>query len=40
MLLSVGLGFVNEYRSANAVAALHGDIRYERWSGATAVNAR
>src|SRR5664279_1517117 len=29
MLLSVGLGFVNEYRSANAVAALHGDIRYE-----------
>jgi Mg2+-importing ATPase len=28
MLLSVGLGFVNEYRSAKAVAALHGDIRY------------
>jgi Mg2+-importing ATPase len=29
MLLSVGLGFVNEYRSAKAVAALHGDIRYQ-----------
>jgi Mg2+-importing ATPase len=29
MLLSVGLGFVNEYRAANAVAALHGDIRYQ-----------
>ena len=27
--LSVGLGFVNEYRSARAVAALHADIRYE-----------
>jgi Mg2+-importing ATPase len=27
--LSVGLGFVNEYRSAQAVAALHADIRYE-----------
>lgn len=29
MVLSVGLGFVNEYRAARAVAALHGDIRYE-----------
>jgi Mg2+-importing ATPase len=28
MALSVGLGFVNEYRAARAVAALHGDIRY------------
>jgi Mg2+-importing ATPase len=28
VLLSVGLGFVNEYRAAQAVAALHGDIRY------------
>jgi Mg2+-importing ATPase len=27
--LSVGLGFVNEYRSAQALAALHGDIHYE-----------
>jgi Mg2+-importing ATPase len=27
--LSVGLGFVNEYRSARAVAALHDDIHYE-----------
>jgi Mg2+-importing ATPase len=26
--LSVGLGFVNEYRSAQALAALHGDIHY------------
>lgn len=29
LVLSVGLGFVNEYRSARAVAALHGDIHYE-----------
>jgi Mg2+-importing ATPase len=29
MLLSVGLGFVNEYRAAKAVAALHGDIHYQ-----------
>jgi Mg2+-importing ATPase len=29
MLLSVGLGFVNEFRSARALAALHGDIHYE-----------
>ena len=29
MLLSVGLGFVNEYRSAKAVAALRGDIHYQ-----------
>ncbi len=29
MILSVGLGFVNEYRSAKAVAALHGDIRHQ-----------
>jgi Mg2+-importing ATPase len=29
MVLSVGLGFVNEYRAARAVAALHGDIHYE-----------
>ena len=29
VVLSVGLGFVNEYRSARAVAALHADIRYE-----------
>jgi Mg2+-importing ATPase len=28
MALSVGLGFVNEYRAARAVAALHGDIHY------------
>ncbi|MDQ1539820.1 MAG: P-type Mg2+ transporter, partial [Actinomycetota bacterium] len=35
MLLSVGLGFVNEYRSAKAVAALHGDIHYQAlvWRG-------
>jgi Mg2+-importing ATPase len=26
--LSVGLGFVNEYRSAKALASLHGDIHY------------
>lgn len=26
--LSVGLGFFNEYRSAQAIAALHGDIHY------------
>ena len=29
MGLSIGLGFANEYRAARAVAALHGDIRYE-----------
>ena len=29
VVLSVGLGFVNEYRSARAVAALHADIHYE-----------
>jgi P-type Mg2+ transporter len=29
VVLSVGLGFVNEYRSAKAVAALHGDIHYD-----------
>ncbi len=29
VLLSIGLGFVNEYRAANAVAALHADIRHE-----------
>lgn len=29
VVLSVGLGFVNEYRSAQAVAALHGDIHYD-----------
>ena len=29
LVLSVGLGFVNEYRSARAVAALHGDIHYD-----------
>ncbi|MDX6571804.1 MAG: P-type Mg2+ transporter, partial [Gaiellales bacterium] len=28
VVLSVGLGFVNEYRAANAVAALHRDIRH------------
>jgi Mg2+-importing ATPase len=28
VLLSVGLGFVNEYRAANAVAALHAGIRH------------
>jgi Mg2+-importing ATPase len=28
VVLSVGLGFINEYRSARAVAALHGDIHY------------
>jgi len=28
VVLSVGLGFVNEYRSAKALAALHGDIHY------------
>ena len=27
--LSVGLGFVNEYRAANAVAALHRDLHHE-----------
>ncbi|MGI8594222.1 MAG: cation-transporting P-type ATPase [Solirubrobacteraceae bacterium] len=36
--LSVGLGFVNEYRSAQALAALHGDIHYEAlaWRDGTA----
>jgi P-type Mg2+ transporter len=29
LVLSVGLRLVNEYRSARAVAALHGDIHYE-----------
>jgi Mg2+-importing ATPase len=29
VVLSVGLGFVNEYRSAKAVADLHGDIHYD-----------
>ena len=29
VVLSVGLGFVNEYRAAQAVAALHGDIHHE-----------
>jgi Mg2+-importing ATPase len=29
VVLSVGVGLVNEYRSARAVAALHGDIHYE-----------
>ena len=29
VVLSVGLGFVNEYRAANAVAALHRDIHHE-----------
>jgi Mg2+-importing ATPase len=29
VLLSVGLGFVNEFRAANAVAALHRDIHHE-----------
>jgi Cation transporter/ATPase, N-terminus len=29
VILSVGLGFVNEYRSEIAVAALHGNIRHE-----------
>ncbi len=29
MVLSVGLGFVNEYRSAKAVAALHGDVHHQ-----------
>jgi len=29
VVLSVGLGFVNEYRAARAVAALHGDIHYQ-----------
>jgi Mg2+-importing ATPase len=29
VVLSVGLGFVNEYRSERAVAALHGNIRHE-----------
>jgi len=28
VVLSVGLGFVNEYRSAKALAMLHGDIHY------------
>ncbi|MGI8429328.1 MAG: magnesium-translocating P-type ATPase [Solirubrobacteraceae bacterium] len=37
VVLSVGLGFVNEYRSAKAVAALHGDIHYDAlvWRGGT-----
>ena len=39
MVLSVGLGFVNEYRSARAVAALHGDITTRRWSRVTAGDA-
>ena len=30
VVLSVGLGFVNEYRAANAVAALHADIHHRR----------
>lgn len=36
--LSVGLGFVNEYRSAQALAALHGDIHYQSlaWRDGTA----
>ena len=29
VVLSVGLGFVNEYRAASAVAALHADIRHD-----------
>jgi Mg2+-importing ATPase len=29
VLLSVGLGFVNEYRSEVAVAALHANIRHQ-----------
>ena len=29
VLLSVGLGFVNEFRAANAVAALHRDLHHE-----------
>ena len=29
VVLSVGLGFVNEYRAANAVAALHRDIHHQ-----------
>ena len=29
VMLSVGLGFVNEFRAANAVAALHRDIHHE-----------
>jgi Mg2+-importing ATPase len=29
VVLSVGLGFVNEYRAANAVAALHRDLHHE-----------
>lgn len=35
VVLSVGLGFVNEYRSAKAVAALHGGIHYDAlvWRG-------
>jgi P-type Mg2+ transporter len=35
--LSVGLGFVNEYRAARAVTALHADIRYSAvvWRGGT-----
>ncbi|HEX2850956.1 MAG TPA: magnesium-translocating P-type ATPase [Acidimicrobiales bacterium] len=35
VLLSVGLGFVNEYRSEAAVAALHANIRHEAlvWRG-------
>ena len=28
VVLSVGLGFVNEYRAANAVAALHRDLHH------------
>jgi P-type Mg2+ transporter len=33
--LSIGLGFVNEYRAANAVAALHRDLHHETlvWRG-------
>ena len=39
VLLSVGLGFVNEYRSEAAVAALHANIRHEAlvWRDGTQV---
>ena len=43
VILSVGLGFVNEYRSEVAVAALHANIRHEalvRRDGARAASGR
>jgi Mg2+-importing ATPase len=40
VVLSVGLGFVNEFRAANAVAALHRDLHHEAlvWRGGRQVS--